>query len=80
MKRNLLILIFNLACDNSVQQLKIEEEEEEEERATHEMFNSESGKLRYHGYFYKNEVMDNEEELKTIRKFTNTIIFSTLKL
>jgi hypothetical protein len=77
MNKNLLILIlvFNLACDNSVEQSKIKKE-----RTKQEIFSTESGKLKYHGYFYKNEVLDNKEELKAIREFANTIVFSTFDL
>ncbi|MEN8248851.1 MAG: hypothetical protein ABFS32_07955 [Bacteroidota bacterium] len=37
-------------------------------------------KLQYHGYFYKNDVLENSEELKEIRKFANMLVFSTIKL
>lgn len=35
-----------------------------------------SAKLRYHGYFFKGEVLEKEEELKELRKFTNMMVFS----
>ena len=33
-------------------------------------------RLKYHGYFYKNDVLKNKKELKEIRKFANMMVFS----
>jgi|GEM_PF-2561258 len=33
-------------------------------------------RLQYHGYFYKNDVLGNGKELKEIREFANTLVFS----
>ena len=33
-------------------------------------------RLKYHGYFYKNDVLKNKKELKEIRKFANMLVFS----
>lgn len=39
----------------------------------------EDRRLKYHGYFYKNNVLGNENELKEIRKFANTLVFSLVQ-
>ena len=38
-----------------------------------------ANRLKYYGYFYKNDVLGNERELKEIRKFANTLIFSLIQ-
>jgi len=36
-------------------------------------------RLKYYGYFYKNDVLKNKKELKKIRKFANTLVFSLIQ-
>jgi len=36
-------------------------------------------RLKYYGYFYKNDVLKNKKELKEIRKFANTLVFSLIQ-
>ncbi|MEN8193809.1 MAG: hypothetical protein ABFS12_13385 [Bacteroidota bacterium] len=70
---SVLVLIVLAGC--SVEESgKVEEELKNKEGSF-----SDSTKLKYHGYFYKNEVLENEEELKEIRKFANMIVFATAK-
>ena len=37
------------------------------------------GRFQYHGYFYKNDVLKHENELREIRKFANTLVFSLIQ-
>lgn len=37
-------------------------------------------RLQYHGYFYKNEVLGHEKELREIRTFANMLVFSLADL
>lgn len=37
-------------------------------------------RLQYHGYFYKNDVLGNEAELKEVREFANMLVFSLIHL
>lgn len=39
-----------------------------------------NNRLQYHGYFYKNDVLGNEKELKEIREFANMLVFSLVDL
>jgi len=71
----LLIVAFNMTCGNPPRQLIAINE-----ISSKDIFNTETGKLKYHGYFYKNEILGNEKELKAIREYSNTIVFSTFDL
>lgn len=78
MKKVLLIsavLAVFFSCDNKVNTGKdtVNKEVEEEKYI-------QSSKLQYHGYFFKDEVLDKEEDLKELRKFTNMMVFSLAKI
>ncbi len=38
-----------------------------------------ANRLKYHGYFYKNDVLGNKKELNEIRKFANMLVFSLVQ-
>jgi len=38
-----------------------------------------ANRLKYHGYFYKNDNLNNIKELKEIRKFANMLVFSLVR-